>query len=321
VILATRIDLQAGTVFEVTGAVADLDAAVKRFHIVALTVDYSAAQLDDLPGGAPANGLVVEAKGTLDASGVLHATRVEGKARDMQGDDNDEGELEGAITRFVSATDFDVNGQRVTTNAQTQFEHGTSADLALDVRVEVEGSIANGVLVARKIEFKEQEMEGNLRVTGPVGTVDAAAGTFTVIGVTVQTSNSTRFEDHGGEHMRTFNVAALHAGDFVEVRGTAGSVANSIAAARVEREDQQDRVELRGIASNVAAPQLTILGVTVTSNSSTEFENEQEAPITAEQFFAQAPGKLVSAKGQINGTTLLARTLELEGEDDHGSDD
>src|SRR5262245_59460091 len=119
VILATRIDLEDDTVFDVTGTVSDLDAAAKRFHIAALTVDYSAAQLDDLPGGAPANGLIVEAKGTLDANGVLLATRIEGKDRDMQGDDNDEGELEGVITRFVSATDFDVNGQAVTTNADT----------------------------------------------------------------------------------------------------------------------------------------------------------------------------------------------------------
>lgn len=314
-IRATRIEREdAGDEFEVTGTVEGHDAAAKRFEIAALIVDYSAAQLDDLPGGAPADGLLVEVKGrTLDPNGVLLATRVEGKRVDMGADDDDEVEIEGVITRFVSPADFDVNGLPVTTTAATRFENGTSASLALNVRVEVEGQVRDGVLQAEKVEF---EREADLRVSAEVAGIDAAAGTFTVLGITIQVDAATRFEDKTDAQLRPFNLDALRVGDFVEVRGSAGTVANSIAAARVEREDDEDEIELRGFAADVAQPQLTILGVTVMTDANTEFENEADANIGADEFFARAPGRLVSVDGRLEGDVLVAREIELEGEDD-----
>ncbi|HKE44515.1 MAG TPA: DUF5666 domain-containing protein [Steroidobacteraceae bacterium] len=318
VIHATRIEAKAANAqVEVTGEVANLDEAAKRFDIGTLTVDYSAAQLDDLPGGVPANGLTVEAKGTLDANGVLLATRIEGKQQDMPGDDDDQAKLEGLITRFVSATDFDVNGQAVTTSANTEFERGTSADLALNVRVEVEGELLNGVVQATKVEF---ENEADVRLSGQVASVDATAGTFMVMGISVQTNAQTRFEDKTDARLRPFNVGSLQVGDFVEVRGSAGT-GNGILAQRVEREDadqrnDQVRVRLRGVAADVAQPQFTILGVTVLTNADTEFENEAEASIDAATFFAQAAGRSVQADGTFDGTTLVAHEVELEGEDE-----
>jgi hypothetical protein len=318
VIHATRIEPKdAGELFEVTGTVANHDAAARRFDIAALTVDYSAAQLDDLPGGAPDNGLLVEVKGrTLAADGVLLATRVEGKRDDMDDDDDMEAEIEGVITRFASASDFDVSGHPVSTTSTTRFENGSSDDLALGVRVEVEGDIRNGVLVAEKVKF---EREADLRVSAGIDAIDAAAGTFSVLGITVQTNATTRFEDKTDAQVRPFGVGDLRVGDFVEVRGSAGSVPDSIAAARVEREDAEERLELRGIAEDVAEPQLSILGVTVLTNANTEFEDEGDDNLGAAEFFARAPGRLVSVDGQLEGDVFVAREIELEGDDD--SDD
>ena len=315
VIHATRIEPKdAGELFEVTGTVGNHDAAAKRFDIAALTVDYSAAQLDDLPGGVPDNGLVVEVKGrTLDADGVLLATRVEGKRDDMDDDDDMEAEIEGMVTRFVSATDFEVSGRPVTTTSATRFENGSSADLALGVRVEVEGDIRDGVLVAEKVKF---ERESDLRVSAQIDGIDTAAGTFSVLGITIQTNAGTRFEDKTDAPVRPFDLASLRVGDFVEVRGSPGSSPDSIAAARVEREDPEERIELRGIAEDVAQPQLTILGVTVLTNAGTEFEGEGDEDIGAADFFARAPGRLVSVDGQLEGDVLVAREIGLEGDDD-----
>ena len=313
VIRATRIEpKEASESFEVTGAITNHDAAARRFNIGGLSVDYSAAQLDDLPGGAPENGLIVEVKGRSLDNGVLLATRVEGKRDDM-GEDDMEAEIEGVITRFASATDFDVNGHAVTTTSATRFEGGTSADLALDVRVEVEGELRDGVLHADEVKF---EREANLRVSASIGSIDAAAGTFTVLGITIQTSASTRFEDQTDAQARPFDLSSLRVGDFVEVRGSAGTVANSIAAARIEREDEQGRVELRGIATDVAQPELRILAVSVLTNASTEFKGEDDGSVSAADFFARAPGHLVSVDGRLDGTVLVAREIELEGEDD-----
>ena len=307
-IRATRIEPKdAGDAFEVTGRVANHDSSARRFEISALTVDYGSAQLDDLPGGAVENGLLVEVKGLSFANDVLLATRVEGKRNRMDGDM--QAEIEGLITRFASATDFDVSGQPVTTTSATRFERGTSANLALDVRVEVEGNLRDGVLHADKVKF---EGEADLRVTASIGAIDAAAGTLSVLGITVQTNAATRFEDKSDAQVRPFDVTHLRVGDFVEVRGSAGSAANSIAAARVEREDEEQRIELRGIATDVAQPELRILGVTVQTNAGTEFEGEDDGNISATDFFARAPGRLVAVDGRLDGSALVAREIELE---------
>jgi hypothetical protein len=296
VILATRLDDEdPGEEFEVHGPVAQHDAAQHRFRIADLVVDYSAAQLDDLPNGAPGDGLLVEVKGTeVDAAGVLHATRVEGDDRGARRDG--EVRIEGLITRFVSPTDFDVGDEHVTTTASTRFERGTAADLALDVRVEVEGRRVDGTLEARKVRF---EREANHRLSGPIDSVDAAAGTFTALGVLVQTNASTSFEDDTDAKLRPFNLGSLNVGDFVEVRGVGGTVPDSIAATRVERDEAEDDVELRGPVSAVAAPDLTILGVTIHTTSGTDFENEADVEISAEAFFAEAAFHIVEAKCRV----------------------
>ena len=101
---------------------------------------------------------MVEVKGTTFlADGALVATRVHREDRDFDGRSGDESEVEGFVTRFSSATDFDVDGQKVATNASTAFVNGTAADLELNVKVEVEGKLdATDTLVAAKVVFKRQ---------------------------------------------------------------------------------------------------------------------------------------------------------------------
>jgi len=160
-IRATRIDLlnPGGDDYEVRGIVESLDVLTDTFVINGLTVDYS--QATNPP--ALANGQFVEVEGdTFDSgSGTLFADKVEIEDDDLPGgDDGDDGEVEGYITRFVSPTDFDVAGVRITTNAQTRFEGGAVLDLALNVKVEVEGAFnSSGVLVAAEVEFEDDDSD------------------------------------------------------------------------------------------------------------------------------------------------------------------
>ena len=91
-ISATRIERKtAGSEFEVTGHVSNLTATT--FQINDLTVDFSAAQLDDFPAGSPENGQRVEAKGNnLGGSGELLATRVKFKGDELEADDGPAGD-------------------------------------------------------------------------------------------------------------------------------------------------------------------------------------------------------------------------------------
>jgi hypothetical protein len=312
VINATRIERSAAAdELEVRGEVSGLDSGAQHFRINELEVDYSAAQLEDFPASGPAEGDLVEVRGTLDGEGTLIATRVEREDRTLRGDEDDEADFEGLVTRFVSATDFDVAGQPVTTNAATEFRDGTADDLVLGVNVEVEGEFDNsGRVVAEKVEFRRS---AEVRIEALVDSIDTDADTLVVLGVTVRATAATRFEDHSDADLERFGIDDLHAGDFVEIR--AYSDGDALIATRIERDDTDDEVELRGRASEVAAPTFRVAGVTVETTPETEFELDDER-IDGATFFAEADGRIVKVDGQWNGTTLTAEEAEIEEDED-----
>ena len=303
---ATRIEAKPpGGTFEVTGIANNVSATT--FEINDLVVDYSAAMLNDFPGGAPVNGQLVEAKGlSLGGAGELLATSVEFKGGDLTGDDGDRIEVEGFITRFSSPTDFDVEDVPVTTNAQTVFEFGTSADLALNRKVEVEGQIdATGLVTAEKIELKQA---GFIRIESTVESVQSDQ--LTVLGIAVTVNVSTRIEDKSSAEVEPFSLADINVGDYVELRGFEDG--SGVVATQVEREDFDGEVALRGFVESVSNPDLSILGVTIQTNGATQFEDLNDQPITSATFFGQAQGRLVEAKGTLSNGMIIAEEVDLE---------
>ena len=305
-ISATRIELKpAGSEFEVTGVVTNLTATT--FDINALTIDFSAAQLDNFPNGTPEVGQRVEAKGmSLGAGGELLATRVELKDANLGGNDGDLAEVEGFITRFVSATDFDVEGIPVTTTGSTAFVNGTSADLALNRKVEVEGSLnAAGVLVATEVELK---LASFIRIEGRVDAVGAAS--VTIFGVVINTNAVTRFEDKSSADLEIFNLSNVNVGDYLETRGYED--ATGVVATQVERDDFRGEVAIRAFVDSVSDPNFSIRSVPIETDAGTEFRDVNEQPITAGVFFGQALGRLVEANGAESNGGILADQVELE---------
>jgi len=305
-ISATRIERKmAGSEFEVTGHVSNLTATT--FQINDLTVDFSAAQLDDFPAGSPENGQRVEAKGNnLGGSGELLATRVKFKGDELEADDGDQIEIEGFITRFASATDFEVDGIPVITNASTVFENGESGDLALNTKVEVEGPMdANGIITATKVEIK---LANFIRIEGIVESVTDTA--VTIFGVQINTNSLTRFEDKSAVSLEIFGQTDINVGDYLETRGF--EIASGVAATRIEREDFDGEVAIRAFVDSVSDPNFTIRGVPVETNNATVFRDTLDQAISASEFFAQAMGRLVEAEGSPNNGGILAREVEME---------
>lgn len=312
---ATRIERSAASgELEVRGIVANLDTVNHRFEINGLVVDYSGAQLDDFPAGGIADGQAVEAKGdTTGAGGELIATRVEFEGSAVTGEEDDFAEVEGYISRFASATDFDVAGVTVTTNSSTEFDGGSAADLALNAKVEVEGVFdADGRLVATKVDFRG----GNdVRVVGFVDAVDAANDSITVLGIPVDTDTLTRFEDKSSADVRPLTVDDLNVGDYVEFRGAESPAGSGrVLATILERDDADTESEIEGFVTAVAAPTITILGVTIQTDGSTEFRDVDDSALSEAEFFSRvAAGVLVKAKGvETSDTTILAEEVELE---------
>ena len=316
---ATRIE-KAGpgeTEVEVTGLVTSLDANLRRFSVGSLVVDYSSATLEDFGSTGIAAGFLVEVKGTsFLADGALRATRVQREDHDFDGRSGDGSEVEGFVTRFGSATDFDVAGQKVTTSASTSFINGTAGDLKLNAKVEVEGTLdSTDTLVATKVVFKRQS---SLRLSARVENVDVAGGTFRALGVTIVVSSTTRKEDHQSDD-HFFNLDDLRVGDWVEVGGYSDPAGTGrLIAMRLERDDARNEVELRGPASDIATTSLKVFGVSVEFLPGTKFEDE-DTSISASEFLARAAGQIVDVEGSWNGTSLLAAKAEIEREDNSGA--
>ncbi len=314
-ILATRIEPKpTGTQFEVHGTVSNLDSANLTFSLNNLVVDYSSATLDDFPGGQISDGDFVEAKGMmLGGAGELLATEVDFESILPNANAGDRIEIEGFITRFASAQDFDVAGLPVTTTANTAFEGGSAADLGLNIKVEVEGDLdGNGVLVATKVDIRRAKA---VRVTANADSVDASNNSLVVLGITVTVDALTRFEDKSSADVEPLTLADINAGDYLEIRGgevPAGS--GNILATIFEREDADPETSLQGFVESISDPSFTILGVTINTSASTVFRDENDAVISATEFFNRLQtNSLVKAEGsEVADTTIAATEVEFE---------
>ena len=305
-LVASRIDrAETNEDQQVRGIAKSVDTGQRTFHVNALTIDYSAANVS----GALAKGAAVTVRGSsLSASGVLRATRVTvtSAGGGVGGALNERGQVEGLISSFGSSSDFVVDNQRIATDANTQFVlHGVT--LRVNVQVKVKGTFnADGVLLASKVEAK-QKSSGVIR-----GVVDSIAnGRFNVLGLAVASSATTAFEDRSSEQARVFRLTDLRVGDYVEVRGTTDASGSTLDATFVARDTSDSRAQLRGVASNVAAPSFTVLGVSVVTNPQTQFQGLGGGIDGAAQFFSEAANHTVNVQGTLSGNVLLAAQVQL----------
>jgi uncharacterized protein DUF5666 len=297
--------------FEVKGFVKNHNDAAKTFQIGSLTVNYNGAIINDMPNPAMTswNGLLVEAKGATCSGnpvcGTLTASKVEPNGPQMR--DADEFEIEGFVTSLASTSDFVVGNQRVVITGSTRFEGGIASDIAIGVKLEVEGVLSGGVLTASKIEFGD-----SVRLEGDVANLGASSfGLNGLTGITVTANGLTQFQ--GGIN----GLGDLANGNHVQVRGRLGSGANVIAI-EIDRLSiaSDSRVELQGPIQSITGSSpsqiVTILGVGV-NTAGVVFQDVNDSVIARDAFFARAVvGSLVKARGSLSGATVTWSEIELE---------
>ena len=161
-LLATRVERK-GEFFlnvsevEIKGEVSDFDSSMSTFMLVGLegiAITYNnATEFEDLPGTV-ANGQFVEVKGILtDATSIL-AGRIEREDEGF-GDDVDQISIEGLVTDFEGISSFRVAGQRVNASKATFEPSSLETSINDGDKVEVEGTIVDGVLKAKEVEFED----------------------------------------------------------------------------------------------------------------------------------------------------------------------
>ena len=104
--------------------------------------------------------------------------------------DADQVEVMGFVTDFVSVFEFTVGYQLVNTDGSTLFVDGSPEDLEPGVKVEVEGSLVDGVLFAEEVEFWDPDQ---IEVEGIV-TNFVSVFEFTVGEQVVNTDSDTVFD-------------------------------------------------------------------------------------------------------------------------------
>jgi Domain of unknown function (DUF5666) len=222
-VVATRIEPKAGaTSYKLRGAVADLDTTAKTFTINGELISY--VNITNLPPNF-ANGRIVRvAMQTTPQAGAWVATRLVAAIR--LPDQQREAQIEGAITSFTSSASFSVNGLAVDAS-NASFPDGT-AGLVLGARVEVTGAIANGVLVAARVEIKERRDFDRrpLELRGDIGNLNTNDKTFALRGVTVWYGGQVSYQGGG--------VADLSNGRRVEVTGSLSADRTRLEARRIQ---------------------------------------------------------------------------------------
>ncbi len=197
-IVATRIEREEpGRRYKLRGSVQAVDKAARTLRVGGLTVSYASLNLATPP--AQGTGVRVELAPTPDTAGRWIATRIDGMALPA-----------GSAFAEVDAS------------AVASVPTG----VRLGARVEVEGTLKDGVLAARRVALDGGRGSGDgLEIEGRVERIDAAARQVVVRGVTV---------DYATASLRGGTVAQLVVGAKVEVEGTLSADGSTLRASKVE---------------------------------------------------------------------------------------
>jgi len=299
--------------YKVTGQIDGVTAT--QFQLGGLTVDYANATLRDFENETLNSADVVEVRAPatgFTAPSSLAASEVEQLPILTVGGDAIV-RVEGFIDRFASIQDFDVQTTPITIDDETEFENGEESDLALGVKVQIEGvANGNGAVLAQEITLQPT---GTIRAEGNIEALDIVTQTVSVLGITYQIRALTELEDESSAAVEPFGLDDLGIGDEIEVRGYQdGSV---VVATSLEREDLEDRARLRGLVSNIDAANnsFQIQGVTISvQDGITQFEDDDENILSFSEFFGLlAGGDVVSARWDVfSSTSVVADEVEIE---------
>ena len=219
---ATRVEPKPGAAyFGLRASVTAYDSVAKTLSIGTAVIDVSTATL---PAGLQAGSLVRIKLQTAQVNGKWVAVSV--KSAMQAPHDVEHSEIEGTITDFTSTSAFSVDGLPVDASKAT-FPDG-STGLAKGVRIEVEGAVVNGVLVATtvKIESERKAQDAGFEVDGLISAVDTVKSTLVVRGVTISYAGAVTFA--------AGTVADLMIGARVEIHGALAADGTTMNATRIK---------------------------------------------------------------------------------------
>lgn len=265
-----------------TGVVANLDEVARTCTVGGQPVLFGGIASGELPAGLT-NGMTVQVSGVDLSAGLLTATRLAERAP-LALTSGRALELEGHIAEFVSASDFRVGDQPVSA-ASAVFVNGTVADLANGVRLEVEGTVSNGVLKAKLIQLRQM---GSVRLEARLQSSDLPARTLTLLGRTVLLTDDTLLIDRRGTPTQPRRIApsVLVAGDRLEVSARPDG-SGRLVALGVRRTAADPTVSLKAPAdSKTPTTRVVLSGIAVVTSATTRYLAADGSALSGAAFYA-----------------------------------
>lgn len=213
---------------------------------------------------------------------------------------------------------FVISGLTVQINDSTEFDDGlTVNDLQQGALVQVEGEFSgDGTVVAEEIELREASAEVSGVITSSVNRMDQ---TFEVGGVLVQATPLTIVT--GDDDDVRIDFEDLFIGDEVEVEGieredSSGGV--FLEALKIEREEPEDdgevAFELEGKLRAIDEQSITVLGVRISTDVNTEFDDTSRDALR--DLVDDGGQPVLEVEYEEVGGDYLADEIELKQDDD-----
>ena len=233
-LLATRIEAKASLgAYKLRGTVASLDTTVKTFRIGNALISYAGLAA---PAGLNDGAFAKVELATVRVAGAWVASKIRLGEREIEVENHGEAEVGGLVSGFVNLASFKVADVPVdASGSAVVFAGGTAADVTNGARVEVEGSLFNGVLVATKVKIDDgdEQQEREVELHGAITSVDTVARTFVLRGVTVAWNDTTQFRGITAAGI----VIGPNGGPKVEVKAYLAAGGASVVADKISAED------------------------------------------------------------------------------------
>ena len=296
---------------EVQGRVTDLNASgtpptfqvLKQVIVVSDLTLFSNFPVHPADVNDMENDQFVEVHGLRDADGNIRASRVELKADAGTLEDPEDMELKGVVSG-LSGNTFFIGLQEI--DFSTAAIEPSGATVSDGDLVEVEGSSFTGeIFNANKVEredLEDEEFEPDegeeIEIEGFVTEFTSHPGDFKVDGISVQTQQSTEFENGSELNLRN--------GIEIEVEGYVSEEGILLVE---EVEFKQARIEINAVKTDVQSDSMiTLLGIEIVITALTEIESTpQQGQVYKIEGFQDSNGDIVAESiedGESDKNTL-----------------
>jgi hypothetical protein len=301
---------------ELRGTISQFSAVNENFMLDGVLISFDMNTDIELQGGGLRDDLFVEVEGIYfdNPSVFVYAEEIEEEEEGF-GDDVEDISLQGVISNYDSIGEFEINGQQIDARSASLSPANAASLLGDGVEVEVEGDIANNILIADELEIRE----GESKLKSFVFDIDLPNNRFEVHypplpgTIVVNTDGQTTFKDDSSQEIENFSLDQLDIGDYVEVAGIES--AGEVIAETVKRKDSADPddSELEGqVDSFVDDKSITVLGITYNVDAGTDYEDANGDTVSSADFFDQLDaGDLVEIKDEETADGI-ADEVELD---------